>query len=137
MIRPYRSTDYSVLKQMLGDRGFQERGMGFGPHPTYVLDINGIVGFITIQDEEGVPYLRHFCVDKKCSRADSVRFMWRLLKCVRDKTKKFASQNMYIAAPSNDIYLNKLILRFYTCRLLHTIHGDTNMCNNVYLAEVK
>jgi len=107
MLRPYMKSDKDMLTDMLKNEGLESSDMGFEDHYTFILDDGK--GFFTFRFEHDMPYLVHFCTNRKYR---SISLARRLIKSFIGLMKENGYHKAILQIPCKKPDVMK-IMRYY------------------------
>lgn len=130
MIKPYTPFDRKEIEDMLIIEGIPDTYMCLDRegYVTYIMEEHGdMVGFFTIQIEEGILSLQHFCVKRSFRNATNAR---KLIRGVMTVIKDMG-YTKFVIHPEKD-YLDKICQHYFRKRP-YAIQG----VKSYYFVEVK
>lgn len=127
-IRPAGNSDYPQLGAMLNLEGLKPAEMRIFEHENFVLENGEIIGFFTMRQQHGLPYLMHFIVDQ--DKRDYVN-AHMLIQGFAREVKARGVNLALINTPENDERLSRLVEKFFGAQPYATKDG-----HNYFLVEV-
>lgn len=95
MIRHFLPSDSDTCQTLLAAEGISTSEMCFAQGITGVMDQGGVRGFFTLELTDGIPSLRHFCLDRQHRTFTNAL---RLMRGVREIVRRAGFAQMLVHA---------------------------------------
>ena len=111
MIRAYRQSDQKMVYRLFREEGIEPSETDFKQGLKWVYMLNGhSVGFFITRTVHELPFLAHFCIDRKYRNINTAR---ELIKEFAIKVKELGYTQAIVHASEGQVGVQKLLCHYF------------------------